>query len=121
MDVFHHLLRTVELEAYCWEYTDIDKGVVHQGKPWTELYELEVYGPGIRQYSWNDFEIEKTERYVVHYKEAVIKRPGVQDEQLFKMNVKAYLEAGEHENIIKLQGLLVHNGKVERVVLERYK
>ncbi|KAJ2762482.1 hypothetical protein H4S06_000638 [Coemansia sp. BCRC 34490] len=107
MDVIHHLLRTVELEAYCWEYTDIDNGVVHHGKPWTELYEPEVYGPGIRQYSWNDFEIEKTERYV--------------DEQLFKMNVKAYLEAGEHENIIKLQGLLVHNGKVEGMVLERYK
>ncbi|KAJ2520678.1 hypothetical protein H4217_001886 [Coemansia sp. RSA 1939] len=121
MDVIHRLLRTGELEAYCWDYTDIYNGVVRQGKPWTELYEPEVYGPGIRQYSWNDFEIGKTERYIVHCKEAVIKRPGVQDEQLFKMNVKAYLEAGEHENIIKLQGLLVHNGKVEGMVLERYK
>ncbi|KAJ2692728.1 hypothetical protein GGH99_001537 [Coemansia sp. RSA 1285] len=120
-DVIHRLLRTGELEAYCWEYTDINNGVVRQGKPWTKLYELEVYGPGLRQYSWDEFEIEKTERYVVHCKEAVIKRPSVHGDKILRKKVKAYLEAGEHENIIKLQGLLVHNGKVEGMVLERYK
>ncbi|KAJ2653951.1 hypothetical protein IWW48_006373 [Coemansia sp. RSA 1200] len=109
-DVIHRLLRTGELEAYCWEYTNINNGVVRQGKPWTELYGSE-----------DKFEVERTERYVVHCKEAVIKRPSVHGEQLFKKKIKAYLEVGEHENIIKLQGLLVHNGKVEGMVLERYR
>ncbi|KAJ2655069.1 hypothetical protein IWW48_005734 [Coemansia sp. RSA 1200] len=120
-DVIHRLLRTGKLEAYCWEYTDTNNGVVRQGKPWTELYEPEVYGPGLRQYSWDKFEVERTEGYVVHCKEAVIKRPSVHSEQLFKKKIKAYLEVGEHENSIKLQGLLVHNGKVEGMVLERYR
>ncbi|KAJ2762103.1 hypothetical protein H4S06_000844 [Coemansia sp. BCRC 34490] len=114
------LISTGELEANGWEYTDVEDGVAQRGEEWIKLYEPEFYGHGIKQYCWEDFEIEIPTVYIRYCKESVIKLPKLDGEIEFEREIRAYLAAGEHENIAAFQGLLVCNGKVEGMVTKRY-
>ncbi|KAJ2585055.1 hypothetical protein EV177_010022, partial [Coemansia sp. RSA 1804] len=107
------LISTGEVETNGWEYTDVEDGVVQQGEEWIKLYEPEFYGHGIKQYCWEDFEIEIPTVYVMFCKGPVIKLPKLDCEIAFEREIRAYLAAGEHENVATFQGLLVCNGKVE--------
>ncbi|KAJ2494914.1 hypothetical protein GGI11_008640, partial [Coemansia sp. RSA 2049] len=49
-----------------------------------------------------------------------IKLPKLDCEIAFEREIRAYLAAGEHENVATFQGLLVCNGKVEGMVIKRY-
>ncbi|KAJ2752126.1 hypothetical protein H4S06_003994, partial [Coemansia sp. BCRC 34490] len=114
------LISTGEVETNGWEYTDVEDGVAQQGEEWIKLYEPEFYGHGIKQYCWEDFEVEKTKGYIEYCKDSVIKTPEMHGEIAFEREVKAYLAAGKHENIATFQGLVVRNGKVEGMVIKRY-
>ncbi|KAJ2757979.1 hypothetical protein H4S06_002915 [Coemansia sp. BCRC 34490] len=114
------LVNTGEIETNDWEYTDVEDGVAQRGEEWIKLYEPEFYGQGIKQYCWEDFEIEESNVHLKYCKASVIKLSEIDDEIAFEREVRAYLAAGEHENIAAFQGLLVRNGKVEGMVIKRY-
>ncbi|KAJ2659747.1 hypothetical protein IWW48_003348 [Coemansia sp. RSA 1200] len=92
------LVSTGEVETNGWEYTDVEDGV----------------------YCWEDFKIEESNVHIKYCKESVIKTPEMHGEIEFEREIRAYLAAGEHENIATFQGLVVRNGKVEGMVIKRY-
>ncbi|KAJ2659751.1 hypothetical protein IWW48_003352 [Coemansia sp. RSA 1200] len=84
------LISTGEVETNGWEYTDVEDG------------------------------IEESNVHIKYCKESVIKTPEMHGEIKFEREIRAYLAAGEHENIATFQGLVVRNGKVEGMVIKRY-